>query len=263
MSEQSHHEAGQVYDRQLLLFGPKRQSVLDLWQVQRYGTDSYGNSAHVSIYGLAPADWYGRGVRLLGRTAVECTRDALADAIARDVAELAASAPSTSDPFVLDPFVGSGNTLYWIVRRLAGARGQGFELDADVCRLTRQNLAVIGSPVEVTNVDYAAGLADLVITEDELVIVFVAPPWGKALDPTSGLDLRRTEPPIAEIVDVLMGRFPRNPLLLAVQVFETVEPDSLEDLVRRCEWWARRSYRLDQPGKNHGLVLATQGWTPS
>jgi hypothetical protein len=263
VSEQSRHEAGQVYDRQLLLFGPRRQSVLDLWQVHRYGTDSYGNSAHVSIYGLAPADWYGRGVRLLGRTAVECTRDALADAIARDVAELAASAPSTSDPFVLDPFVGSGNTLYWIVRRVAGARGQGFELDADVCRLTRQNLALIGSPVEVTNVDYAAGLADLVVTEDELVIVFVAPPWGKALDPISGLDLRRTEPPIAEIVDVLMGRFPRNPLLLAVQVFETVEPDSLEDLVRRCEWWVHRSYQLDQAGKNHGLVLATQGWTPS
>ena len=62
---------------------------------------------------------------------------------------------------------------------------------------------------------------------------------------------------------MLIGRFPHNPLLLAVQVFETVEPDSLEDLVRRCQWWAHRNYELDQAGKNHGLVLATQGWTPS
>jgi hypothetical protein len=263
VTEESRQAGAQVFDRQLLLFGPMRESVLELWEVQRYGTDSYRNADHVSLYGMPPADWYGRGIRLLGRTAVECTRDVLADAIARDVADLAASAPLTSGPLVLDPFVGSANTLHWIVRRVAGARGHGFELDAAVCGLTRQNLAVIDSRVEVSNIDYRAGLADLVMRQDELVIVFVAPPWGKALDPVAGLDLRRTEPPIAEIVDVLMERFPHNPLLLAIQVFETVEPDSLEALVRRCDWWARCDYDLDDAGKNHGLVLATHGWRPS
>jgi hypothetical protein len=263
VSEESGREGGHVFDRQLLLFGPKRESVLELWEVQRYGTDSYGDADRVSLYGMAPADWYGRGIRLLGRTAVECTRDALADAIARDVADLAASAPSPSDPLVLDPFVGSANTLHWIVRRVAGARGRGFELDVAVCRLTRQNLALIDSPVEVSNIDYEAGLADVVGSENELVIVFVAPPWGKALDPVAGLDLRRTEPPITEIMDVLTARFPDNPLLLAIQVFETVVPDSLEELVRRCDWWARHEYEVDPAGKNHGLVLATHGWRPS
>jgi hypothetical protein len=53
-----------------------------------------------------------------------------------------------------------------------------------------------------------------------LLIVFIAPPWGDALDPTSGLDLRRTTPPIAEIVDLLVHRFPQNRLLLAIQVYE-------------------------------------------
>jgi hypothetical protein len=76
----------QQYDRELLLFGAKRNAVLELSEVQRYGLDSYGDTDYVSIYGLKPADWYGRGIRLLARTAVECTRDRLADLIGRDVA---------------------------------------------------------------------------------------------------------------------------------------------------------------------------------
>ena len=38
------------YDRQLLLLGPKRNRVLDLREVLRYGTDSYGDPSYVSIY---------------------------------------------------------------------------------------------------------------------------------------------------------------------------------------------------------------------
>ena len=30
-----------TYDRQLLLSGSKRNAVLELWEVQRYGSDSY------------------------------------------------------------------------------------------------------------------------------------------------------------------------------------------------------------------------------
>jgi len=63
-----------LYNRELLLSGEKRNAVLDLWEVQRYGTDSYGDPDYVSIYGLLPADWYEKGIRLLGRTAVELTR---------------------------------------------------------------------------------------------------------------------------------------------------------------------------------------------
>ena len=63
-----------LYNRELLLSGEKRNAVLDLWEVQRYGTDSYGDPDYVSIYGLPPADWYEKGIRLLGRTAVELTR---------------------------------------------------------------------------------------------------------------------------------------------------------------------------------------------
>jgi hypothetical protein len=40
---------------------------------------------------MTPAEWYARGIRLLGRTAVECTRDPLAERIGCDVASVALS----------------------------------------------------------------------------------------------------------------------------------------------------------------------------
>src|SRR5882757_602938 len=101
------------YDRQLLLLGAKRDAELQLAEVLRYGSDSYGDADYVSLYGLPPRDWYARGVRMLGRTAVECTRDGLADAIARDVAAVVHTAPAGGGVLVIDPFCGSGNTLYW------------------------------------------------------------------------------------------------------------------------------------------------------
>jgi hypothetical protein len=262
VSQEIGAEPSATYDRQLLLFGARREAVLELAEVQRYGADSYGDPDHVSVYGMCPADWYVHGIRLLGRTAVECTGDGLAEAIAADVAALAGSAPSSSDVLIIDPFVGSGNTLYWIQRYLPGSRGLGFELDAVLCALTTCNLAVLDSSLEVVNIDYSAGLAGVTVHSDRLVIVFVAPPWGDALDPSTGLDLRHTKPPVAQIVDVLMHHFPRNALLLAIQVYERIDPTSLAELTPRCDWWAVHLYDLNETGHNHGILLGTRGWVP-
>jgi hypothetical protein len=251
-----------MYDRQLLLGGAKRNAVLELWEVRRYGTDSYGDADYVSVYGMRPADWHAKGVRLLGRTAVECTRDGLGDAIGKDVAAVAAKAPRTAGALVVDPFAGSGNTLYWLLRHLPGARGLGFELDAGVFRLTQQNLAALGLPIDILNTDYRSGLAGVSVAADQLLITFIAPPWGDALNKTRGLDLRRTTPPIAEIVDFLLQAFAQSRLLCAVQVYETVEPVSLAELKSRFDWSALRVYGLNAPGENHGILLGAKGWTP-
>ncbi len=122
-----------MYDRQLLLGGAKRNAVLELWEVQRYGTDSYDDADYVSIYGMRPTDWYAKGVRLLGRTAVECTRDKLADAIGKDVAAIAATAPATAGAFVID-------TLYWLLRHLPGARGPSRASDISSTPLLQQDI---------------------------------------------------------------------------------------------------------------------------
>jgi hypothetical protein len=248
---------GSAYDRQRLLLGEKRNAVLELWEVERYGTDSYGDPDYVSVYGMRPADWYARGIRLLGRTAVECTRDDLGDAIAQDVAGVAARASGTTGSLVVDLFAGSGNTLHWLLRRLPGARGLGFEVDARVFELTQRNLAALSLPLDVVPTDYAAGLNAVRVPGDQLVVAFIAPPWGGALNPTSGLDLRRTTPPVTDIVDVLAARFAMNRLLCAIQVHETVDPASMTQLAARFDWTTRRTYAL-----NAGVVLGTRGWTP-
>jgi hypothetical protein len=251
-----------TYDRQLLLVGAKRNAVLELGEVQRYGTESYRDADYVSIYGMRPDDWYAKGIRLLGRTVVECTRDRLGDAIGTDVAATAATAPATAGTLVIDPFAGSGNTLFWLLRHLPGAKGLGFELDAGVYRVTRRNLALLGLPIEIVNAGYKSGLADVSAAVDRLLVIFIAPPWGDALDTTSGLDLRRTTPPTGEIVDFLLHRFGQNRLLSAIQVHETVDPVSLAELKRRFDWSALRVYGLNAPGENHGVLLGTKGWAP-
>ena len=249
------------HDRQLLLHGAKRNSVLELWEVQRYGTDSYGDSDYVSIYDLRPAEWHAKGIRLLGRTAVECTRDELADAIGREIAAIAKHAAPLQS-LVIDPFAGSGNTLYWVLRHIPGARGLGCELDPTVFQLTSHNLETLKLPVKIVNSDYLAALSGETETAEDLIVAFVAPPWGEALNRNSGLDLRRTLPPITEIVDVLQRKFSANRLLCAIQVYEVVDPDSLAELKPQFDWSALRIYDLNAPGQNHGILLGTNGWVP-
>jgi hypothetical protein len=250
-----------MYDRELLLLGAKRNAVLELWEIERYGEDSYGDPEYVSLYGMRPAVWHATGVRLLGRTAVECTRDKLGHAIGKDVA-LIASTTRSAAVLVVDPFVGSGNTLYWILRNISGAGGIGFESDVQVFSLTRQNVAALTLPIEIVNTDYRSGLSGVSVAPDELLVTFIAPPWGIALDVASGLDLSRTSPPVTQIVDFLQHRFPDNKLLCVIQVHETVSPDSMAEVKRRFDWSTVRIYDLNTPGQNHGIVLGTKGWIP-
>lgn len=251
-----------MYDRQLLLGGTKRNEVLKLREVHRYGLDSYGDADYVSLYDMRPADWYAKGVRLLGRTAVECTRDGLGNAIGKDVAAVAGAAPPAEGALVLDPFAGSGNTLYWILQYLPGVRGLGFELDTRVFQLTTQNMAAIASPIEIINTDYQTGIAKTTASTGQLLIAFIAPPWGDALDKVSGLDLRCTSPPIREILEILVHSFGQNRLLCAIQVYERLDPVSLAELKPHFDWSMLRLYDLNAPGENHGILLGTRGWKP-
>jgi hypothetical protein len=250
-----------IYDRRLLLSGVKRNAVLELWELRRYGTDSYGDADYVSVYGMRPADWYAKGVRLLGRTAVECTRDALGSAIGRDVAAAVASAPVSPRTVLVDLFAGSGNTLYWLTRHVPNASAVGFELDARVFRLTQQNFGALALPIEILHTSYRSGFAHVPLARDDLLITFIAPPWGDALAPDSGLDLRRTRPPITEIVRFLCKSC-AGPMLCAIQVYEVLDAASLAEVEACFDWSALHVYSLNAPGQNHGLLLGSKRWSP-
>src|SRR5437764_744073 len=88
--------------------------------------------------------------------------------------------------------------------------------------------------------------------------------WGArrsdALDGNSGLDLRRTNPPIIEIVNFLFNAIPQNPLLCVVQVYEVINAASLAELKTYFDWSTLCVYALNAPGQNHGIVLASKRW---
>jgi predicted RNA methylase len=248
-----------AYDRRFLL-GEKRNELVDLEQVQRYGLDAFGDADFVSIYGLKPAEWYARGVRLLGRTAVECTRDRFADLIASDLAAMAKTVTTGDRSIVIDPFAGSGNTLYWITRHVEPRQSVGFEQDDVVFELTRRNLSIMNLGIDVVHDDYERGLTRLVVQDGELVILFISPPWGEALDPKAGLDLGRTTPPVAEIIDVATAVFHPHKLLFGIQAYETVNADSLAEVTARFDSSSLRMYDINPQAQNPGLLLGTVGW---
>ena len=249
-----------LYDRSFLLSGPKRNEVLELWEVLRYGRDSFGDADYVCLYGMKPEEWFARGVRILGRTAVECTRDALADRLARDIADVARAAPqgggsvwSTPSPAPATRCTGSGGA--WACARPSALRSTQHVFEA-----SRKNLASVGAQVELLHEDYEAGLRELRVPDDELLIAFLAPPWGDALSPESGLDLRRTSPPVGYVADVLATTFRRHRILMAIQIYEATDPDAIADVTSRFDWSTRHTYDIDPPGRNQSVLLGTLGW---
>ena len=252
-----------LHDRALLLHGPKRNEILTLEEIRQYGTDSFSDADYLSLYGLKPTEWYSRGIRLLGRTAVECTRDALADRIGRDITALTASLPKNTPVTVVDPFAGSCNTLYWILRHVPLSEGIAFEFDRQVFELTGKNVSGLDRRIALRHGDFLANLGSIDLPTEHALVVFVAPPWGMALDEAKGLDLRRTEPPITSIVARITQRYPDRLLLFATQVYEKVEPRSLAELESMLDWSQLNVYGFNTAGRNHGILLGTKGWTPT
>jgi hypothetical protein len=249
------------YNRELLLHGSKRNEVLSLAEVEQYGLDSFGDADYINIYGMPPREWYRQGIRLLGRTAVECTRDALGGRIGLDIASVVASMPA-NQLVVIDPFAGSCNTLFWILWHLPNSEGIAFESDPQVFELTQRNLAVLHRGIKLIHGDYVSLLEECCVPEDRGIVAFVAPPWGTGLDEAEGLDLCRTTPPISAVIEQIARHFPKHKILFATQVYEKVSTPSLTEIQTRLDWTELRIYDVNENGRNHGVLLGTKGWAP-
>ena len=141
----STQNANRKYDRDFLLSQEKRNQLVELWEVEKYGRDSFDDPNHVHLYGMSPKEWYERGVRILARTCLEAVKDPLGNRIGRDIAEVVARAPGNRAIGIVDPFAGSCNGLFWILRYLPGAEGLGFELEQVIFDMTARNIASLGA----------------------------------------------------------------------------------------------------------------------
>lgn len=248
------------YDRDYLLSPQKRNRILELWEVEKFGRDCFGDPDAVSLYGMRPADWQARGVRVVGRTAVEAARDPLARRIAAAVARIVPEPSSDSAPVVVDPFAGSCNGLLWIVRGLTGASGLGFELDDAIFRLTSRNLDAIGAPVALLHGDCRLLIRERRFSAGQPIVVALAPPWGDALSVASGLDLSRTKPPIGDMVEDFERACPENPILYVVETHERTVPAPLERLRQRFDWSELEIFDVGGPTGRHGVLIGAKRW---
>ena len=58
----------------------------------------------------------------------------------------------------------------------------------------------------------------------------------------------------------MLGIFPDRRLLFVIQVHEKIEPASLRGVEGRLHRTRLHLFRLDAPGRNHGVLLGTRGW---
>src|SRR6516164_6859452 len=136
------------YDRDFLLSPNKRNQLVQLWEVEKYGRDCFGDADHVHLYGMAPRQWRERGVRILARTCLEAVKDPLGDAIGRDIAKVIAPASGKYNVGVVDPFAGSCNGLYGMVSHLPAEMCIVFENKQSVFGLTSRNIAQVGAAID-------------------------------------------------------------------------------------------------------------------
>ena len=223
-------------------------------------TDCFGDPDHVHLYGMKPKEWYERGVRILARTCLEAVKDPLGDKIGSDIAEVVGRASGKRPIGVVDPFAGSCNGLYAIVRHLPGSKGIGFEVEPTVFDLTSRNIAHLKAPIELVQGSYKDLVGARKHPTDHRVVVFLGPPWGDALQPVTGLHLDRTKPPILEIVQDFEQVYGSQPVLYVTEVHEVNEPTALKAVEAAFDWTDLLIYDVNVPGLQHGILLGTRRW---
>ncbi|MTE17728.1 hypothetical protein F0L17_00985 [Streptomyces sp. TRM43335] len=207
------------------LLGPLRDRFLTSDQLREAGRLMCGRPEGLSLYGIPAPEMEARGLRILGRTAVECTKDPHPVAVADAVAEIEAAAPGTDgEAMVVDLFCGSGNFGHHLGRRL-GRPAYASELDPIVHEAGRHNLDRVGSAVDLRLADYR-DLLDALPARSERDVYVVEPSWGPAFTP-DGLDLTRTSPPVPEILGNIQRSRGRVPCLVVIETSARVVHGSL------------------------------------
>lgn len=172
------------------LLGEKRSQVLTADELCDASRRLYGDPDHLRIYGMAPREFTARGVRLFGRTAVECTTDPHAVAIAQAVRDQAEEL-RLARWSVVDLFAGSGNLLYHLAAQTGADPVLGFERDPDIFALTRTNLECTASRARLYLGAFQDCLRPEMVPADRACVVCLHPPWGHGFSSSTALTCAR------------------------------------------------------------------------
>ena len=94
-----------------------RHKHLSLDDIYHISDTYYGDAKLFHLFDMEPDVFYKKGIRILGRTAIECCIDAQASEIAKNAHDIYYTLFS-HPPIVIDLFTGSGNLLYHISKTL-------------------------------------------------------------------------------------------------------------------------------------------------
>lgn len=182
------------------LLGAARTRVFTHGELVHASRMLYGHPEGLSVYGVSAPRMTGRGLRLLGRTVIECTVDDHCVGFVEVLAGCRAREPRMRPGFVADLFCGSGNFGWHLGRRL-GLPVFAAELDPAVHAATRHNVEVMDLAIELRHADYRQ-LLDELPAHSAGDIYVVEPPWGPAYT-EHGLDFEATAPPVPEILSAI------------------------------------------------------------
>lgn len=238
------------------LLGEKRAKILTGEELCDASMRLYGDPDHLRIYGMTPRELGARGVRLFGRTAVECTTDPHAIAIARAVREQAQALGLTRWS-VVDLFAGSGNFLFHLAAEAGADPALGFERDPAIFELTRANLERTGSRAQLHLGAFQDALRPDVVPGDRACVVCLHPPWGDGFSFQDGLDLRKTDPPTGDILRTVQERLPGYRLVFVHHIHEKMVEASVDEVTRGYRIHTRGVTRGSPPGMNTGYVICS------
>jgi hypothetical protein len=140
------------------------------------------------------------------------------------------------------------------------ARGIAFELDSSVFAMTKHTIASLERPIELLHGDYRALLPTFRCSSAHRLVAFVAAPWGNALNEQTGLDVRRTQPPIPGVIEFIDSVYSDTSVLYVTQVRQPLERGSLAELARRFEWSELHIYDINSDGMKLGVLLGSRRW---
>ena len=196
------------------------------------------------LYGLPLTEIFARGGQFSARMVIELTTDGAVESFIEDFpAEIQADV-------VVDPFAGTGNSLYQITRKMK-AKGFGLEYSAQVQKSAAKMLAFLdgGDRVDLRHGTFPQDLSIDIIGDSRNVIMYVAPSWFGALI-QGKLDITLSN--IPRTINIMFQKIQqRNPHIeetkyhFLVPVMPENVPESVEALKNMVQ---------ERGGKYHGII---------
>jgi 16S rRNA G966 N2-methylase RsmD len=235
----------------------RSEEILTLNDILEVGSIFYGGRDLLSLYGMDPFSFNKKGIRLLGRTSIECAIDAQSIQIARFIKNLKDDFFHGKGVVLLDLFAGSGNSLYHITKKINPLESIGIESNEKIYNLTCENLRIVNSNSKLYFGDAFEVIKQLKFPKETPIFVFLDPPWGRGLSSKYGLDLMKTSPSVYKTIIDVQKTLPHNPLIFIIKTYEKMAHYSVVNIVDQFSYSSIKLIPVMDNRFNIGMMVCT------